>query len=215
MVQKIDLNITKTTTINASSNNGYNQKPVPRNIRPCDPSAPRRFFFIGFMGVGKTTCSQKIADEFGLPHVELDTRIQEAAGKSVRRIFDEDGEPAYREMEHRVLIDAIDRFEAALISCGGGIVCHSPNRNVLRTKGYCILLEASPESIFERLRGALPPLLDVPNPMDRIVSLQRQRREHYLELADWTYDTTDKTIQEVCTAVYNHIHSLSIYYAGY
>lgn len=173
-----------------------------------------RFFFIGFMGVGKTTCSQRISHLFRLPHVELDTKIQEAAGKSVRRIFAEDGEPVYRAMEHRALLDAIAGFDAALISCGGGIVCHAPNHVVLRSEGYCILLEASPESIFSRLEGALPPLLDVPDPMSRIVDLKRERQEHYARLADWTYDTTDKTIEEVCVAVSKHIHSLSSSYAG-
>jgi|GEM_PF-400500 len=192
----------------------FGQSPVQKDARHGGAVISGRFFFIGFMGVGKTTCSQRISHSFSLPHVELDTKIQEAAGKSVRRIFAEDGEHVYRALEHRALLDAIAGFDAALISCGGGIVCHAPNHDILRSEGYCILLEASPESIFRRLKGALPPLLDVPDPMKRILDLKRERQAYYARLADWTYDTTDKTIEEVCVAVSKHIHSLSSSYAG-
>lgn len=177
-------------------------------------NSPGRFFFIGFMGVGKTTCSAQLAADLGFPHVELDVKIQETAGKSVRRIFAEDGEPVYRIIEHRALADAVSHYKTALISCGGGIVCHAPSRDILNSGGYCVLLEASPEIILERLRESLPPLLDVSNPMDRIVQLQRERREYYSQLADCVCDTSDKTVEEVCEIVRDHILNLSSMYAG-
>lgn len=161
------------------------------------------------MGVGKTTCSTKLASRLGVPHVELDTHIQQKAGKSIRRIFAEDGEDAFRAYEHQALCTAVASPAASLISCGGGVVCHKPNQAMLYSEGYCILMEAAPETILERLQNNLPPLLAVDNPLERILQLKRERQDTYDCLADWVYDTTGKTVDTVCEDLYAHILSLN------
>ncbi|NLV45326.1 MAG: shikimate kinase [Candidatus Hydrogenedentes bacterium] len=172
-------------------------------------TARGHIFFIGFMGVGKTTCSTKLALRLGVPHVELDTHIQQKAGKSIRRIFAEDGEEAFRAYEHQALCDAVASHTPSLISCGGGVVCHTPNQAMLCSEGYCILMEAAPKTILERLQNNLPPLLAVDNPLERILQLKQERQDAYECLADWVYDTTGKTVDTVCDDLYAHILSLN------
>lgn len=167
-----------------------------------------KFFFIGFMGVGKSTCSLNIARRMHVPHVELDQAIQQFAGKDIKRIFEEDGEQVFRQLEHQALRFAISETKAVVISCGGGIVCYKPNHKLLREHGYCILLKAAPEVIFERLKNNLPPLLSVPNPMERILQLMVDRNGYYDLLADWSFDTSNYTIDQVSCAVFNHLKKL-------
>lgn len=173
-----------------------------------------RVFFIGFMGVGKTTCAANLVARLGWKRIELDECVEALAGKPVRRIFAEDGEAQFRRLEHEALRQTVAHPGKTLVSCGGGIVCNPLNHPLLKRTSYCILLEASSESIFERLRHKLPPLLEVEDPMTRIVDLVSERRKSYEQLADWVYDTTGQDRQQVADDVFEHIMSLDMAYTG-
>ena len=75
---------------------------------------------VGFMGAGKTTVGQLLAGQLGLPFTDSDQVIELRAGRPVRQIFAEDGEPAFRALEHQVITALVDGPELVLALTGRG-----------------------------------------------------------------------------------------------
>ena len=104
----------------------------------------------GFMGTGKTTVGRALADRLGWRFVDLDDRIAERAGKSVPAIFEEDGEAAFRDLETAVCRQ-IASERGLVVATGGGAVLRAANREALEKAGTVICLEATPDTILERV----------------------------------------------------------------
>jgi shikimate kinase len=75
---------------------------------------------VGFMGAGKTTVGRLLAAKLGVPFTDSDHVIERAAGRPIPRIFADDGEPAFRELEHAVIADLLNGEDAVLALGGGG-----------------------------------------------------------------------------------------------
>jgi shikimate kinase len=84
-------------------------------------------YLVGMPGSGKSTVGPVLADRLGVPFVELDARIERAAGKSVAQIFSDEGEARFREMEAAALMEAATE-DPSVVSCGGGVVLEPANR---------------------------------------------------------------------------------------
>jgi len=85
---------------------------------------------VGFMGAGKTTVGRLLAAKLGLPFTDSDPVIEERAGKPISRIFADDGEPAFRLLEHQVIADLLAGPDAVL-ALGGGAASHPDTRSLL------------------------------------------------------------------------------------
>lgn len=107
----------------------------------------------GFMGVGKTTVGMLAAHRLGRPFVDTDDVIAQRQGRSVRRIFAEDGEAAFRALE-RALAAELSEYRGLVIATGGGMLVDPVNREHLARTGVLICLDASPDTIAERLENA-------------------------------------------------------------
>ncbi len=119
---------------------------------------PRRFFLIGFMGVGKTSVGRNVASKLKIPFYDLDELIEERLGKPITEIFMEDGESAFRTEETRILKE-IAASEPGIVATGGGAFTRSENREIIRSSGVSIWLDAPTDLILERGgRGAHRPL---------------------------------------------------------
>ena len=87
---------------------------------------------VGLMGVGKSTVGARLADSLGWPLVDSDEQVESATGRTVREIFESDGEPAFRALEARALAEALDAPGPSIIAAAGGVVLAEENRRRLQ-----------------------------------------------------------------------------------
>ena len=109
----------------------------------------------GFMGSGKTTVGRVLADALGCPFMDLDDLIVKKAGKSIPDIFAQDGEPAFRLLEARLLRQTVEKYgeSTVVLSLGGGTVMTPASAALLHEKTVCIYLRATLDTLLQRLEG--------------------------------------------------------------
>ena len=151
-------------------------------------------FLTGFSGTGKTTIGREAARILGWRFVDLDERIEADAGTTIDAIFAEHGEPHFRALETQTLLAACES-ERQVVSTGGGIAESADNRAAMMQYGAVVCLEASPETIYERVLAQstgddaiVRPMLAADDPLERIRSLKSLRQLNYT-LAHWTVHT--------------------------
>ncbi len=146
-----------------------------------DSSAGKNLILVGFMGTGKTTLGRVLARKLGFQFIDTDNLIEKKAGKTVSRIFEEDGESAFRDMERQAVDEWIPR-NGAVVACGGGLVMGKGMLDKLRLLGVVVCLFASPETILARVsRNDQRPLLRSDDPLERIQKLLRERLPVYMQ----------------------------------
>lgn len=142
------------------------------------PSAPN-LYLVGFMGTGKSAVGRQVARQLGFQFFDSDREIEHAQGKSVAKIFAEEGEAGFREME-REFIEQGHPADRCIIACGGGLIVPPGRLELLRARGVVICLHASIETILERtLRTKHRPLLQVEEPEPRVRALFAAREKIY------------------------------------
>lgn len=150
-----------------------------------------RVALVGFMAAGKSTVGPALAMRLGMSFVDLDEAIVQRAGKSIPRLFDEDGEPAFRALEHEVLVDHLEG-PPLLISTGGGVVESDENRALLKVGTTVVWLDVRFETVRRRLeddrdRGPRPLLERLG--WDGLRALHARRRPLYASCAHYRFDT--------------------------
>jgi shikimate kinase len=108
-------------------------------------------FLIGFMGSGKSTLGRAVALRLGYRFVDADAFIEQQQGKPISRIFEEEGEARFRELEHLFLKEFQGRGNT-IIATGGGTPCFSGNMSLINQMGRSIFLAVPPEALLQRLR---------------------------------------------------------------
>jgi len=152
---------------------------------------------IGFMGTGKTAVVERLAARLGKRCIDLDALIIEKSGKTIPRIFEENGEKGFRSLETEVVKEA-SQERGVVLACGGGVVLNRVNMEHLRRNAVIICLTAKPGTILERIiDDGTRPLLDVEDRSERIRELLSSRDPLYKRSADHMVDTTDLTLDEV------------------
>jgi shikimate kinase len=155
-------------------------------------------YLIGFMGVGKTTIGKQIAAFNKVVFIDTDSQIEKETSKSIKEIFETDGEIAFRKLETDT-IRSINR--KAIIACGGGLPAHNNNIEYLKHKGTVIYLKASTETLIKRLeknKNKRPLISKLTN--DKLLEFIRKilkEREKTFKQADYTIETDNKTVKEV------------------
>lgn len=137
-------------------------------------------YLIGMMGVGKTTVGKQLARELNYRFFDTDTVIEQVAQKSVNEIFTTEGENSFRQLESQVLSE-LSAYTRLCIATGGGIVQERLNWSYLQ-QGLIVWLDAPVELLVSRLAtDSTRPLLQTPNPAERLQQLLDQRRSLYAE----------------------------------
>ena len=154
------------------------------------------------MGSGKTTVGRAVAAALDRPLVDSDAQVEARTGRTVREIFESDGEAVYRRLEREALADALGAGEPVVVAAAGGVVLDPANRTALREAGTVVWLRARPEVLAERVArgGDHRPLL-ADDPLGTLRRLDGERRALYEEVADRVVDVDDLAPDEVVAAV--------------
>jgi XRE family aerobic/anaerobic benzoate catabolism transcriptional regulator len=145
---------------------------------------------IGLRGAGKTTIGKKVASKLKKEFIELDDRIERAAGLRLQNIFEVHGEEYYRHLEREVLVEFLASRAPAVLATGGGIVKREDTYNLLRQHCVTFWLKADPEDHWNRVLEQDPRLMaNNPNAMEQLQNLLRGRVTLYA-MADHTIDNS-------------------------
>ncbi len=171
----------------------------------------RNIWFTGFMASGKSRIGSLTAASLGWKFFDLDKVIEEKTGKTIPRIFAEDGEPAFRRLE----VEALQELSGQgplVASLGGGTLVNPEAIAIIRSSGVLVGLFASPEVILERVNrkeGSRPLLagLDDDAKMAKIKELLDARKPLYA-MADLHFESDEKVPHHVLTR--RIIHRLQV-----
>jgi len=164
---------------------------------------------IGYRATGKTTLARLLAERLAVDWVDADVEIERVAGKPIRAIFDDDGEPAFRDIEAAVIADLCRRNNLVL-AAGGGAPLREESRRAMKAAGKVVWLKASPETIHRRMTGDTTtpdrrPSLTDRGPLEEIEHLLQQRSPVYRDAADVEIDTEGKTPEQLIEEILNNI----------
>ena len=156
-------------------------------------------FLSGAPGAGKSAVAPRLAELFGAPWLDLDERIARRARKPIPRIFAEDGEARFRELERGMLEALEPEYAWLVVATGGGAVVDARNRARMRALGVLVNLDADPRTLAARTREGDRPLL-AGDHAARLASLLRERRAAYAD-ADVRVRTDSRTPDEIARAI--------------
>ncbi len=153
-------------------------------------------YLTGFMGSGKSTVGPILANTLGWDFFDLDQAIENQTGLKIKSIFEEKGEPYFRNIETEVLIN-LSKSDELIISLGGGTIVSDKNLEILKAKGLIIFLESSFDAIYKRLRYKRDRPVLLANGGDELkreefinrISKIYFEREKYYDSADIKIDT--------------------------
>jgi shikimate kinase len=156
----------------------------------------------GFMGTGKTAVGKVLAAKLGREFIELDSLIEQKAGKTIPQIFQQDGEIGFRELEIEVAKEVADK-KNVIIACGGGIVLNKINIDRLRKECIIVYLTASPRVILKRTSDDENerPLLKTTDRVSQITELLRFRQPFYERAADIEISTSQLDTDSVAERI--------------
>jgi shikimate kinase len=138
----------------------------------------KNIVLVGFMGSGKTTVGKLLSEKTGMPLVDMDTLIEERAGKTINEIFADEGEAHFRSLE-RSLVQELSAREGLVISTGGGIVLNPGNIADFERTGLVVCLLVDAETVLDRVRHDSSRPLLAGDKAARITELLESRRERY------------------------------------
>jgi shikimate kinase/3-dehydroquinate synthase len=122
------------------------------------PALDRHIALIGFMGAGKTTLGEQVAERVGRPFIDVDREIEQRARQPLTKLFEKEGEAVFRASEAAATLTYLQSRPPAVVALGGGAVSSESVRNALREHAVTVLLEVDVEDAWQRARGSGRPL---------------------------------------------------------
>ena len=155
-------------------------------------------YLLGFMGSGKSTVGPLLARGLGWPFIDLDQVIEAGQGVTIREIFEQAGEPFFRQLEQAALTE-MARTEPAVIALGGGTFVQPANVEVVRESGgIAIWLDCSVDELRHRCAGMTNrPLFRDPESFAQLL----EARLPYYQRADYRLSTEGQSPEEIVESI--------------
>jgi len=156
---------------------------------------------VGMMGAGKTAVGKALAARLGVPFLDSDAEIEQAAAMSIAEIFARDGEAFFRARETQV-IDRLLDGQSGILSTGGGAFLSEKNRNLISDKGISVWLKADLSLLWNRVKHKnTRPLLHTSDPYETLRALYEARVPIY-SMADLSVEArSDYSIETMASKV--------------
>lgn len=176
------------------------------------PYFMEKIIILGYMGAGKSTIAQQLAQELQLPYYDLDHEIEKQQQKTIPAIFAEKGEVFFRKIEHQVLHQLLQQEEGAIISLGGGTPCYANNHLILQQEGVkSFYLKASIQTLTQRLEKEKEhrPMLqtNTEDTLETFIAKHLFDRSYFYYQAKYIVPvdnrTVDQIVQEIATILAN------------
>lgn len=136
----------------------------------------RSIYLCGFMGCGKSYIGRLLAERKGMPFVDLDSYIVEKEGRSIPEIFEQDGEPFFRQLEAKYIKELDSGY---VVATGGGALINENTALYANTHGITVFLDAEFELCWERIKDDANRPLVVNNTKEQLREIFEKRREIY------------------------------------
>src|SRR5579862_9806833 len=169
----------------------------------------RTVVMVGMMGAGKSSVGRRLATRLGMPFVDADTEIEQAANATIPEIFERHGEAYFRDGERRVIQRLLDG-EPKVLATGGGAYIQPETRTAIKAAGISIWLKADRDLLLSRVkrRGSGRPLLANGDPAEIIDKLIAERYPIYegAEIHVQSRDVAhDAVIDDILTALADYL----------
>ena len=169
-----------------------------------------KLVLLGFRATGKSLIGKLLAQEFGLPFIDLDCFISERAGQSIARIVAQEGWPKFRALEREALRALLHKPAPFVLALGGGAVMHKEEMAALKKQAFMIWLVAQPETILKRLTKDQKTSAQRPSltgkPLEKeIEEVLAQREPLYRDLAHLVVETDQRSPREVVAEIKKHL----------
>lgn len=161
---------------------------------PTPANRHRRIVLIGLRGGGKSTLGKKLADQIGVPFIELDREIERRSGASLSEIFDMFGQETFRRAEREALDDVLRQHAEFVMATSGSIVTDPTTLDTLLTSCLTVWVRAEPEEHMQRVmaQGDMRLTINSVRAMQDLIAILRSREPLYAR-ADFALDTSGKT----------------------
>lgn len=156
---------------------------------------------IGFRGTGKTSVSRLLARKLNRKMISIDNMVVRKAGMPIKKIVKKYGWNKFRYLE-REMIKSINDLDGFVIDTGGGVILKEENINTLNKNSIIVLLKVNSKEIASRVKSSKQrPALTNKSFIEEIEEVMNQRKEMYSRAADFTINTANLSIEDVCNRI--------------
>ncbi|PZQ44386.1 MAG: shikimate kinase [Micavibrio aeruginosavorus] len=182
-------------------------------IRIIEANLQKPIVMVGLMGAGKTKIGGLLAEALAIPFIDADAEIEKAAGCTIAEMFDRHGEPAFRDLERKVIARLLSN-ELKVIAPGGGAMMNAETAKLFEEKALVIWLKADLDTLVERTgRNSKRPLLKNGDPREILQGLMEIRYPVY-EHADLTVESSsaepEVTLQRTIQMLEKHLEKTKV-----
>lgn len=153
------------------------------------------------MGAGKTTVGRQLAARLHFPFFDTDHEIERRTGVSVSTIFEIEGEDGFRRRESLIVAELLES-PPVILSTGGGVVLKDTNRLLIAKADMVAYICVDPRALYERTKhDRTRPLLQVPDPLQKLYDLHQERDPLYRSVATLVLDGNRNNARQLVDAI--------------